>query len=210
MKALALVFASFTVAACGSSPSSPTPPAPTTFALSGAVTSGGAAIAGAVVLVVDGPNANKSATTGADGRFQFPVLQRSGFTVKVTASTYEATTRPVTLTADTALNVDLVPSALLDNIPSNVSGTPDGNGGFVFIGTGVNSGRGCATTVSGSTDFSDASGAVVLTLQWSLDTPVIIRPGAQFTYRSGPLTASQAFATSRYYSTFHWTSIPCS
>jgi CarboxypepD_reg-like domain len=90
---------------------SPTQTPTTTFSLTGAVTGGNVftgttptAILGATVSVIDGPNAGKSTTTDASGKYTFTGLQQSGFTVNVSAVDYVSQSRPVTLTSNQTLN----------------------------------------------------------------------------------------------------------
>ena len=96
------------VACTSKAPTAPAPPAPSTFTLSGTITSGGTPIATATIAIIDGPNALKVVTTGANGLYQFAGLQPGGFTAVIGAVGYQTTTRAVTLTADTVLNVELV------------------------------------------------------------------------------------------------------
>lgn len=107
-------------AACSGSKETATSPSPTppptgstlTFSLSGTVTggnmyTGGAAptaLAGATVSIVDGPNAGKSTTTDASGKYAFTTLQQAGFTVKVSAATYVTQSRSITLTSNLTLD----------------------------------------------------------------------------------------------------------
>lgn len=61
-----------------------------------------------MVSIADGPNASRSATTDASGRYSLTGLQRSGFTVSVTADGYTRTSMGVTLTADQTVSFQLV------------------------------------------------------------------------------------------------------
>ena len=102
-------------AACGgttTSPSTVTPSTPPiTFSLSGQVTDSatGAAISGASVSIVDGPNAGKSATTDGSGNYGFTDLLQSGFTVNVSANNYVSQSKGVTLTSNQTLSFQLTP-----------------------------------------------------------------------------------------------------
>lgn len=116
-------------AACGStsgsptSPSTPatppstsTPPPPTaavTYTLSGSVTitNTSTPIPGAVVRVVDGPNAGASASTDGNGRYAITGLQRAGFSVAVDAAGYTSDARGITLTSNGTANFSLLPAA---------------------------------------------------------------------------------------------------
>jgi hypothetical protein len=89
------------------------PPPPTTHTLSGVVRNGtnGNGISNATVLITDGPNANKSGTTAANGSYVISNLIQSGFTIRVSASGFNDVSLPVTLTADTPKDVSLQPTA---------------------------------------------------------------------------------------------------
>jgi hypothetical protein len=88
---------SLVVAGCGgdNSPTSPSPspsaapaaaPAPTLYTIQGTVRSAsGQALAGATVLVIDGPNGGKSVTSDGGGSYQLTGLTYAGFTVEVSA-----------------------------------------------------------------------------------------------------------------------------
>src|SRR5262249_43699433 len=96
-----------------SSPNNPTPtPATPTWTLSGSVISlenVDIAINGATVTVLDGPSANRSAMTDADGRFTLANLQQGGFTVRVSANGYQSVSRGITLTRNTFMDFGLRP-----------------------------------------------------------------------------------------------------
>lgn len=99
--------------ACGgdsAGQAAPSSPTPSTFSLSGQVTDSvtSNAIPGAVVLIADGPNASRSATTDASGRYSLTGLQQSGFTVNVTADGYTRTSMGVTLTSNQTVSFQLV------------------------------------------------------------------------------------------------------
>lgn len=103
--------------ACSDSPTAPTPAAPPpappapppTFSLSGTVSSAaGGAIAGATVLIVDGPNAGRSMATASDGRYEFQGLTVAGFTVQVTAANYIGASRGITLISNISSNFSLL------------------------------------------------------------------------------------------------------
>jgi hypothetical protein len=59
------------------------------------------------VSIVDGPNQGRSTTTDASGSYSFNGLQRSGFTVIVSAANYISASRSVTLTQDQTVNFSL-------------------------------------------------------------------------------------------------------
>jgi hypothetical protein len=91
-------------AACGGdkSPTTPSSPEPLTFILSGTVIdrSNGQALSGATVVIVDGRNATKSATTDASGHYSLSGLTASGFTARATKQYYLQNSRGVTLTTN--------------------------------------------------------------------------------------------------------------
>lgn len=118
----ALVLLAF-VAGCGGGNSSPTAPstptptpaAPTTFTLSGAVTVGntsGAGIPGATVAIFDGADAGKSTTTDGNGRYSIAGLRTGGFTTNVTAPGYVSGSRGISLTTNTTANFGLLPTTI--------------------------------------------------------------------------------------------------
>jgi hypothetical protein len=96
---------------------SPTPlPSPTTtFWLTGNVshTDTSAAVAGATVSIINGPNAGKSTTTDLSGNYTFIALEQSGFfLVDVSAANYISQYKGVTLTSNLTLNFSLRPQAM--------------------------------------------------------------------------------------------------
>jgi hypothetical protein len=129
------------VSACGSDSSpapapsptpTPTPPVVTTFALSGRVTAAGAGtgIPGALITVLDGPNAGKVAGADGNGNYNLIGLTSSGFTVSIVGNGFVTTTRPVSLSGNVTLNVSLLPAQIFqqsgsgDNVftvPSHVT-----------------------------------------------------------------------------------------
>ena len=130
---LALVAMCLSIAACGSSSTSPTPtqappvvtpPAAATFTLSGSVTSSnGVTVSGATVKVTDGPNAGKSATTSASGSYSLAGLVASGMTVSASATNYTAISKAVTIAAAQTLDFQLIATPFFE-----ISGT----GNMVF------------------------------------------------------------------------------
>jgi Carboxypeptidase regulatory-like domain len=71
-------------------------------ALSGFVTDtqDSSKISGVTVQITDGPNVNRSTTTGADGAYQLYDLELGTFTVRFTKSGYASLTRTFTITGD--------------------------------------------------------------------------------------------------------------
>ena len=86
-----------------------------TFTLSGVVTEAppttSTVLAGVKVTILDGANAGKTATTGADGRYQIAGVVNGGFTVTATLANYLSLSLPVGIDGDTTLNFRLEPSA---------------------------------------------------------------------------------------------------
>jgi hypothetical protein len=86
-----------------------------TFTLSGQVTetppTTSTVLAGVRVAFLDGANAGKSATTGADGRYQITGVVNGGYTVTATLAGYTAVALPVGIDGNTTLNFRLEPTA---------------------------------------------------------------------------------------------------
>lgn len=132
------------------------------------------ALAGATVSIVDGPNAGKSTTTDASGKYAFTALQQAGFTVKVSAATYVTQSRSITLTSNLTLDFSLtVPPAsvvltgqvsdaitsapiggAVVSINGRYNGTTDSAGRFSVAGL-LDLGNTNFTYVSASTYVSD-------------------------------------------------------
>jgi hypothetical protein len=127
----------FFAAGCGSSPSSPssapvpTPsptPAPSTFTMSGGISESAPTttnkIPGAVVMVMDGANAGKSATADGAGNYSMTGLTAGTFTVGVSAAGYQSVSRSVTLSSNSTQNftVNPNPATISDNFTGTISG----------------------------------------------------------------------------------------
>ena len=86
-----------------------------TFTLSGLVTetppTTSTVVSGVVVTVIDGANQGKTATTGADGRYQITGVVNGGFTVSATKAGYVGTSLPVGINGNTTLDFRLEPVA---------------------------------------------------------------------------------------------------
>ena len=82
---------------------------PRRYMLSGRVTDivTGAALAGADVAVLDGLNASRSTTTGADGRYTLPQLWFGGFTMRVRRDSYDSVFRGVNFSGDTEIDIQM-------------------------------------------------------------------------------------------------------
>jgi hypothetical protein len=86
-----------------------------TFTLSGLVTetppTTSTVLAGVRVAFVDGANQGKSATTGADGRYQITGVVNGGYTVSATLAGYNPVALPVGINGNTTLDFRLDPLA---------------------------------------------------------------------------------------------------
>ena len=85
-----------------------------TFTLSGTVTEAppttSIVLAGVKVTILDGANAGKTATTGADGRYEITGVVNGGYTVTATLANYFSASLPVGIDGNTTLNFRLDPS----------------------------------------------------------------------------------------------------
>jgi hypothetical protein len=86
-----------------------------TFTLSGQVTEAppttSTVLSGVRVAFLDGANAGKSATTGADGRYSIAGVVNGGYTVTATLNGYTTLSLPVGIDGNTTLNFRLEPVA---------------------------------------------------------------------------------------------------
>lgn len=86
-----------------------------TFTLSGIVTetapTTSTVLAGVRVAFLDGANQGKSATTGADGRYQITGVVNGGYTVSATLAGYTGVALPVGINGNTTLDFRLDPLA---------------------------------------------------------------------------------------------------
>ena len=86
-----------------------------TFTLAGLVTetppTTSTVISGVVVTFVDGANQGRTATTGADGRYQIPGLVNGGYTVSASKAGYTTVLLPVGINGNTILDFRLEPTA---------------------------------------------------------------------------------------------------
>lgn len=86
-----------------------------TFTLSGIVTetppTTSTALAGVRVTIIDGANQGKTATTGADGRYQITGVVNGGYTVTAQLAGYTAVALPVGINGNTTLDFRLDPIA---------------------------------------------------------------------------------------------------
>ena len=86
-----------------------------TFTLSGIVTetppTTSTVLAGVRVTIIDGANQGKTATTGADGRYQITGVVNGGYTVTAQVAGYTAVALPVGINGNTTLDFRLDPVA---------------------------------------------------------------------------------------------------
>jgi hypothetical protein len=166
---------------------------PLRWSLTGTVTSVAtrSPIGGALVSVVDGPNAGQRTTTEPNGRYVFPDLLQSGFTLRVTATDYDERTQNVTLTANAVLDVQL-PGLARFALGGPAVFTRRSDTGFDLRAVGTNTGTGCASAVAGVTVFTLASSGETLSFAWSLPATRIIQIGERFEYAIGVMTDEQA------------------
>jgi hypothetical protein len=64
-------------------------------------------VPGARLAILDGANANRTATTDGNGYYSMPSLAQGGFTVRVTADRYDSRAVPCTLTRDYQMDITL-------------------------------------------------------------------------------------------------------
>lgn len=119
MGRLALVPALFLLAGCAGSGATPTGPDATvpTLQLQGKIVDASASIPlqGVTISAVGGTNAGKSTTTGADGRYTLANLVSGAFTLRVQNSGYEDYLQDITVTANTTIDVRLIPGRSLSS-----------------------------------------------------------------------------------------------
>lgn len=156
-----------TAVACGSTNNTTTSPSPappvtaaTTFTLSGPVTDSSTArpISGATVVIADGPNAGRGATTDGAGNYSFTGLQQSGFTVSVSAANYVSQSKGVTLTSNQALAFQLtrLTFAVSGTVTDGTSGLTVPNIVVQFV-DGANAGKLATTDGVGSYNIGDVT-----------------------------------------------------
>jgi hypothetical protein len=91
----------------------------------------GAALSGATVTILDGPNARRSVMTGGNGTFTMAGLVQSGFTVRATLNGFIDADRGVTLTQNVAIQLRLRPRPE----PPPPAPPPSGSGAQVTFAT---------------------------------------------------------------------------
>jgi hypothetical protein len=139
----------FVIASCGGDdtgnpvgPSNPSP-APSSLTLSGTVSESAPTtnvrIAGAVVAILDGTDAGRTATTDANGSYRIEGLRVGGFNVSVNAGGYEESRAGINLAGSVTHNVQLRPA--FRTLDETLSGTVSA-GEPVCAGSSI-SGRPC-------------------------------------------------------------------
>jgi len=122
------------------------------------------------LAVLDGPNAGRSATTGADGRYSLPDLESGGFTLTTERAGYSPQAQPVTLTGHQTADAVLVPlPAHIERTPgSSLDGVNCTTTGCQFSGTLTNTGEGCAAHAQGTVEFPAVGPVAGTTGTWTL------------------------------------------
>jgi hypothetical protein len=187
-------------------------PGPTSWRLSGFVSSvDGQPIGGAVLVVLDGPNAGASVATSGDGQYVFPALEQAAFTVRAEALNHVFALQAISLTGHRVLDFTLakLPTARLE-FEGDATGEPQRDGVYAFTLTGVNRGDGCASGITGVTNFSDRrDGAPITSRPWALPATTLVRPGERFPYRVCCLTLAAVTANPFYVTEFTYATVAC-
>jgi hypothetical protein len=113
-----------------------------------------------------------------------------------------------------------LPAASLADSGETVSGQQQSDGTFAFMLSAVNVGTGCASAVSGVTEFRDGSQNVIAVLPWSLPAARIVQPGERFGYEVtlpqggtfSPATKVLPYSsrgTGSYFTAYNWTTVAC-
>ena len=203
-----VVLAELVCSACGASPMQPT--TATSFALRGIVTGyEGAALQGATLAVIDGVNQGKSVVTDAQGQYGFTDLEPGELTIKASAIDYATATKPVTLVADTAVDFQLRVLLAQIGIIGQAIAVAHSNGTFGVQFQMVNTGDGCAASVTGTADFFDKNRAPLTNLTFSAPPTAMLRPAEQSTYEFCCLTREQSAAVTTYSANFKWVTVHC-
>jgi hypothetical protein len=143
--------------------------APVTVALSGTVTDGfsGGILPNIVVQIADGPNSGKSTKTGPAGTYSISGIEPGTFTVSISAVSYITSTRTVTATADTRLDVVLQrappqPFSLFGKVNDVYGGIPFA---VISVTSATNPSTGTSADVDGNYRFGALmSGPMTLTI----------------------------------------------
>lgn len=182
---------------------SPTPapapaPAPSTFSIAGAVTDqqSGRGIAAALVVVMDGPDANKAALTNSSGTYTLTDLQPGTITLSATAAGYSSLAQRVTVqgnmsqsftlqsakrtisgTVTDATSRGVLPNiliAVVDGPSAGQSTRSDAQGRYALV------------DVSSQTTGLQASATSYLTSNWSVPTGGDAQVNIVMTRTTGP------------------------
>jgi carboxypeptidase family protein len=211
---LAVTLGCALAAACGGSSTTPTPtPSANAWTLNGTITSSaGGVITAATVAIVDGPDLGKQTATDSAGRYGFAGLHQAGFSLTASAPGYTSATQGITLTANTVADVQLVrlPVAAL-TFEGELGFLIRANSSYDVTGTAVDTGDGCAGSISGSTTLTGSSGTV-FSFAWSLPATLVMRPGERVQYAFGPISRSDVIglgATGSYVTRFVFVTVAC-
>jgi hypothetical protein len=139
-----------------------------TFTLSGFVSeenTGDRAIAGAMIQVVDGPNAGKRASTDGNGSYSLPDLAAGSFSIRATANGYNAAERAVTVAEDTRLDLRL-PRTPVSQPPAPSPPAPSACAYTVTPGTNSMSFRGGSFTAAISRTAGSCSWQASSDVSW--------------------------------------------
>jgi hypothetical protein len=90
-----------------------------------------------------------------------------------------------------------------------LDGVLQADGRYAFPGNGRNVGDGCAASIGGSMEFSDATPTVIARAMIAVAPNVLVRPGATFTYTACCVTSSEAYAARSYVVRFTFQSVRC-
>jgi hypothetical protein len=211
MKRLLILAVAAAVSSCGgnSSPGSPS----ASLTLSGTIRgAANAALAGATVAILDGANANKTATAGTSGEYLLNGLQAGTFNVRVTASGYQDQTTSVALTSTRSLDFLLQANrAPLFHAFGNLTITNPSADSFGFQGQARNDGDACANTVAGAILLVNSSGTPIKSLSWSIAADTVVRPGDTLQYSTCCVTTAElatAGPSATYVAAFTFNTVP--
>jgi hypothetical protein len=169
-------------------------------------------LANTTVVILDGPNANRTATTNSSGSYSLQNLQPGGFTVQFTRADYDAQSIGVTVTQNTMLNVMLMrtplPTAQIVSETGGAFNPCSESSGCVFNAPMRNIGVGCAREVRGTMTFFDSQNQQVGSVHQWAHAPVV-RPNEAFVVRSGSIPFAMARASTASRVDSSWTSVRC-
>jgi len=211
MKRLLMLAVAGAALSCGGSSSPASPSAALT--MSGTIRGAASApLPGAVITILDGANANKTATAGSSGEYLINGLQAGTFNVRLTASGYQNQTTSVVLNNTRSVDFTLqrTPAPVLHGV-GNLTITTNPDGSLGFQGQGRNDGDACATTVAGALLLVNSSGQPFKTLPWSLPASTIVKPADTFQYSACCVTTTDivnAGPTATYTVAFAFETVP--